>query len=390
MPSRLLLVLLVLGRAAPHRLRLRAIVSYDGRRFHGVQKNIRTQDGTELRTIMSTLESSLWPALEQRVKFRVASRTDAGVSAVGQVVSFDAQSAGDDELICVHGVALHSSELTVAFNACLPPDLQLREVEIVPRNFDVGGCKWKRYRYRLPAPSPAADDEDALRLYKMVAQHAARTVASSEAHGSSEGSGTPPSRRRRRRAAEEAARRGLVDVDAMARAASALRGTHDFTAFQARGGDQRGTVRTLFRCTLEPRRDDTVEHGAAADQPLDLVLEGDGFLYKMVRILAGTLCMVGMGLAPEAMVPAALHVNEEEAKEEAHAAKASSRRKLPKQQLRQHGRQHGRQVGPTLPPERLCLEHIEYERAHDGAAPLILHELRADADTGPTAPQPRA
>ena len=114
-----------------------------------------------------------------------------------------------------------------------------------------------------------------------------------------------------------------------------LEGTHDFAAFQASGGDQKSTVRTLYRCAVEPQGD-----------AVDLVLEGDGFLYKMVRIVAGTLAMIGMGLAPAEIIPAALD--------------PSGSGSLPKEMLRRHGL-----VGPTLPPERLCLEHIEYERAHE-------------------------
>ena len=318
-------VCLLLGR-----IRLRAIASYDGRNFHGVQKNVRTQDGTELRTILSTLEGSLWPALDQRPKFRVAGRTDAGVSASGQVISFDAEPTASD-VISVHGAPVHASALTAALNGCLPSDLQLRSVEIVPREFDVTrDCKWKRYRYSLPA-LPLAADDDGLRLLEMVARQAAR--APSESDGAEDGA--RPGRRRRKAAARQA----TLDVEAIRRAASMLEGTHDFAAFQASGGDQKSTVRTLYRCAVEPRRD--VEGDA-----VDLVLEGDGFLYKMVRIVAGTLAMIGMGLAPAEIIPAALD--------------PSGSGSLPREMLRRHGL-----VGPTLPPERLCLEHTAYARAHE-------------------------
>ena len=312
-------VCLLLGR-----IRIRAIASYDGRNFHGVQKNVRTQDGTELRTILSTLEGSLWPALEQEVKFRVAGRTDAGVSASGQVISFDAEPTAAD-VISVRGAPVHASALTAALNGCLPSDLQLRSVEIVPREFDVTrDCMWKRYRYSLPALPLAADDDDGLRLLEMVARQAARAPSQSE-------DGARPGRRRRKAAARQA----TLDVEAIRRAARHLEGTHDFAAFQASGGDQKSTVRTLYRCAVEPQGD-----------AVDLVLEGDGFLYKMVRIVAGTLAMIGMGLAPAEIIPAALD--------------PSGSGSLPKEMLRRHGL-----VGPTLPPERLCLEHIEYERAHE-------------------------
>ena len=77
------------------------------------------------------------------------------------------------------------------------------------------------------------------------------------------------------------------------------------------------------------------------DGAYDVVIEGDGFLRYMVRIIAGTLLMVGMGLVPPETVAAALSFDGD------------------KSQLRRRG-----VVGPTLPPERLCLEHIEYEQEH--------------------------
>ena len=69
--------------------RFRARIAYDGKNFHGVQKN--QADGAPLRTVLSQLEDSLQPALGQCVVFRAAGRTDAGASASGQVVSFDAR-----------------------------------------------------------------------------------------------------------------------------------------------------------------------------------------------------------------------------------------------------------------------------------------------------------
>ena len=110
---------------------------------------------------------------------------------------------------------------------------------------------------------------------------------------------------------------------------------------------------TVFRCAIEPR-------GAeAAPEGYDVVIEGDGFLYKMVRIIAGTLLMVGMGLAPPETVVVALFseaAGDTEAPEGASAGDLGA----PKSELRRRG-----VVGPTLPPERLCLEHVEYERDHD-------------------------
>ena len=123
-------------------------------------------------------------------------------------------------------------------------------------------------------------------------------------------------------------------------------------------------MRTVFRCAVEQRAaaaaDDqsgppSAEAGvAAADaDAYDLVIEGEGFLYKMVRIVAGTLLMVGMGLAPPETVLTALAADGD------GDGDVEEPRGVPKSEMRRRG-----VVGPTLPPERLCLEHVEYEREH--------------------------
>jgi tRNA pseudouridine38-40 synthase len=125
----------------------------------------------------------------------------------------------------------------------------------------------------------------------------------------------------------------------MAEAAALLEGTHDFSSFQASGGDQMTTVRTIYRCSVERR----------GDMGYDIVVEGDGFLYKMVRILAGTLVMVGMGLVPPEAVLLAL-AKGEHSPGLAPGAAAMTGRGL---------------TGPALPPEYLCLEYIEYDFNHE-------------------------
>ena len=224
--------------------RLRAIVRYDGTGFHGVQKNQRTDDGTELRTILSELEQLLWPALDQQVTFRVAGRTDAGVSALGQVVSFDLASHNDQEetgdegggaeRIHVNGTAVCVSGLAGALNSYLPSDLQIMEIAAVPSGFDaVRDCKWKRYRYQLPScqakPDDSDDDDDdddderGATLLKMVASHAARAARQRAAAEEAGGDGSVAAGRQRRRK-----RRGtplaITDVEAMCRAAALLEG----------------------------------------------------------------------------------------------------------------------------------------------------------------------
>ena len=211
--------------------------------MHGYRQ--RSDDGTELRTILSELEQSLWPALDQQVTFRVAGRTDAGVSALGQVVSFDLASRNDQEepatgdealeRIQVNGAAVCVSGLAGALNTCLPSDLQIMEIAAVPRGFDaVRDCKWKRYRYQLPSCQPEPDgsddnddgggDERGATLLKMVASHAARAArqraAAEEAGGDGSVAAAGRPRRRKRRGAPLA----ITDVETMCRAAALLEG----------------------------------------------------------------------------------------------------------------------------------------------------------------------
>lgn len=79
--------------------------------------------------------------------------------------------------------------------------------------------------------------------------------------------------------------REALDLDAMRRAASALCGTHDFAAFQAAGSAQKDTVRTVFRCEI-------LEEGAGI---FCFEISADGFLYRMVRNITGTLLDIGRG-----------------------------------------------------------------------------------------------
>ena len=81
-----------------------------------------------------------------------------------------------------------------------------------------------------------------------------------------------------------------LDTDAMRQAAKLLAGTHDFKSFEASGSTPReATVRTIYRLELLQNED-----------LLELHVTGDGFLYNMVRILAGTLVDVGRGrICPE-------------------------------------------------------------------------------------------
>ncbi|SFR05018.1 tRNA pseudouridine(38-40) synthase TruA [Desulfoscipio geothermicus] len=110
-----------------------------------------------------------------------------------------------------------------------------------------------------------------------------------------------------------------LDVEAISAACSCLIGRHDFKCFQAAGSPVINTVRTLNRVEV------------TREGPLVMfTFNGDGFLYNMVRIMVGTLVQVGLGKIKPETVKMILE----------------SRDRL--------------QAGPTMPPQGLCLEYVEY------------------------------
>lgn len=175
-------------------------------------------------------------AMNPRVRaVRGTSRTDAGVHAEGQRVAFDTQRD-----IPPRGWVL-------GLNQHLPEDVSVRAACAVPPGFAPRfAARGKRYRYRVLV-DPVRD---------------------------------PFWRTRAWRVSE-------LDLDAAAAEARAAVGTHDFVAFRSSGDERENTVRSLTRVALEPP--------SAPGAPLGVVVEGNAFLYNMVRILVGTMIDVGRG-----------------------------------------------------------------------------------------------
>ncbi|MGC3998474.1 MAG: tRNA pseudouridine(38-40) synthase TruA [Anaeromyxobacter sp.] len=211
---------------------------YDGARFRGFQR----QPG--LPTVQEAVEDAL-AKVGIRAPLAVAARTDAGVHALAQVVSFSARAALDPEA------------LRQRVNADLPEGLMALEVWAAPACFHArNSARSRTYVYLLGVDVP-----EAVRPYAWALPDA--------------------------RAFPELAA-PVIDPAAMRAALQAAVGEHDFTGF-ARPGEQRGTVRTLLRAEVI----------TAEWTPLHaVVLEGKGFLRAMVRNLVGTAATVGVGLAP--------------------------------------------------------------------------------------------
>lgn len=227
---------------------VRLIVAYDGTHFAGWQR----QPGQ--RTVQRVLGGAVHAVTVHRSRLRGASRTDAGVHALGQVVAFDCDRALPPE------AWLHE------LNAHLPDDVAVQFVDVVPAGYDPRhDAHGKRYRYLLRVG------------------HRRDPLTRNHAWQLGPPFAKPPGLRRD---LPFPTVHDFLDVQAMAEAGRRLQGRHDFRAFQASNDHRTDTVRTLISVHVV---------SLAEDRPdlLAIEVEGTAFLKNMVRILAGTLVEVG-------------------------------------------------------------------------------------------------
>ena len=206
---------------------IKLIVQYDGSSYHGWQ----IQPGKR------TIQGELVEALSNLVGFRTyvhgASRTDAGVSALGQVALF--------EIDC----PIPTENFPDAINDRLPRDIVVTAAEEVPLGFDlISGVKSKLYRYTIYTGKHRPV------LHLNQCWHIPKKL----------------------------------DIAAMNQAAQLLIGTKDFKSFASAADNRESSVRTIFRCNVK-----------VEDKWIHIDVEGDGFLYNMVRNIVGTLVEVGLG-----------------------------------------------------------------------------------------------
>jgi tRNA pseudouridine38-40 synthase len=231
------------------------ILAYDGTAYVGWQ---RQAEGV---SIQGLLEEALARLEGAPVAVHGAGRTDAGVHALGQVASARVTTVHDPAVI------------RRALNAMLPGDVRVLSVEEAPEDFHARySAAGKRYEYRIwqgPVQPPF------VRTWSWHLPH-------------------------------------QLDIDAMGRAARALEGTHDFSAFQSAGGGAVSAVRTVTRARVERRvlppgvaggGGDDDGGGDAAGYLVAVQMEADGFLRHMVRAIVGTLVEVGGGRRSEASAP---------------------------------------------------------------------------------------
>jgi tRNA pseudouridine38-40 synthase len=263
--------------------RYKLVVAYRGTHYHGWQvqpmlpnyKGPVPKKGRGIPTIQEILGRAIVGVVNHPVKLSGSSRTDSGVHAKGQLVHFDS----DQGQIPTEG-------MRQAVNNKLPDDILVRSIERVDSSFDaVRSTISKRYQYAI------WNTVDRPPFFAELVWH----------------------------------RHHPLDVEAMERAAEFLVGSHDFASFCKPGHGRMSTVRTLYSCEISKR-----------GPRLVIGVEGNGFLWQMVRIIVGTLVEVGMGRRdPGEMVP----------------------------MLEAKDRRAG---GPTAPPQGLFLQWIRTGEGSDG------------------------
>ncbi|MGH9676193.1 MAG: tRNA pseudouridine(38-40) synthase TruA, partial [Candidatus Acidiferrum sp.] len=228
------------------------------------------QTQPERRTVQQTIEEAIAKLIGDTVRVNASGRTDSGVHAVGQAVNFhcDTKLAAD---VFVRGL-----------NAHLPEDIVVMESKEMGADFDAQrDAKRKLYRYVV---HDGAVPDLFMRKYCHHSRYA-------------------------------------FDADAMKRSAECLRGKHDFACFESEWPNRASSVRTINHIALSRFGD-----------WLWLDVEADGFLYNMVRAIAGSLMNVGRGFWPAEKLVEIL------ASRDRH------------------------QAGPTAPPQGLFLMRVTYDQ----------------------------
>ena len=241
-------------------------IAYDGSQYHGWQ----VQPGCA--TIQETIQEAVRGLIGPDVRLFGASRTDAGVHAMGQAGLIQIDSP------------IPTKNLARAITGRLPGDIAIVRAEDVRMGFDViGEVTNKLYRYTIFCG----------RVRPVLHRNFCWHVPSA------------------------------LDVSAMDMAAKALVGKKDFKSFASAADKRQNSVRTVFRC-------DVVEKIEDGNRWVHVEVEGDGFLYNMVRNIVGSLVEVGVGRWESARIAQALEARDRRA------------------------------AGPIAPPNGLCLMWVQY------------------------------
>ncbi|MCR5625192.1 MAG: tRNA pseudouridine(38-40) synthase TruA [Lachnospiraceae bacterium] len=242
-------------------------VSYDGSNYHGWQEQ------PNATTIEGELNKAISDLLQEEIHVIGASRTDAGVHAYGNVAVFDSP------------LKMPGEKYSYALNPRLPDDIVIQESMECKADFHPRKCDCRKtYEYTVLARNIPLPE------YRNTAYFFYRNL----------------------------------DVAAMKKAAIYFKGRHDFKAFCSAHTSAKTTIRTVYNVEI---LEEKIKIGGRI---VKIRVTGNGFLYNMVRIIAGTLLQVGIGAIPAEDIPKIIMSKERE------------------------------NAGPTAPPQGLKLLEIKF------------------------------
>ena len=220
--------------------------------------------------IQGTIEQAIERITGEKVDLNASGRTDAGVHAIGQVANFKTN------------YELPIEKWPLALNANIKKSIVIKSAEEVEERFHSRlSCKRKTYRYVIN------NSKYGTAIYRNLETHIPIKL----------------------------------DVEKMKSAIKYFEGEHDFKAFKASGTSSKSSVRTIFKAEIIEKDNERIW----------IELTGNGFLYNMVRIIAGTLVEVGLGkIEPDEIL------------------------KIMNSKKREN-------AGKTLPPQGLYLVKVDYE-----------------------------
>ena len=210
---------------------IKLTVCYDGSDYFGFQRQAKET------TIQQVLEEKLARVCGEPVTITGSGRTDTGVHARCQVISFFTNGT------------IPTENIVRALNGILPPDIRALQAEEAQPGFNARkDAFWKEYEYRVrytPEPDPFTRNY----VWQMTE---------------------------------------LPDMKKMNKAAVMIIGTHDFSGFQSSGSTQVSPVKTIYKSFWEIEQDSTLVYHIA----------GNGFVYHMVRNLVWSMVQIGLGKKP--------------------------------------------------------------------------------------------
>ena len=221
--------------------------------------------------IQGEIERAIKQITGEDVDLTASGRTDAGVHALGQVANFKTNSN------------ITNKKIPIALNSNLKKSIIIKSAEEVEERFHSRlNCKKKTYRYIIN------NSKYGTAIYRNLETHIPMKL----------------------------------DIKKMQEAVKYFEGEHDFKAFKASGTSSKSSIRIIYKAEVID----------AENERIYIELTGNGFLYNMVRIIAGTLVEVGLGKIEPKEIKAIIESKQRE------------------------------NAGKTLPPQGLYLVNVEYEK----------------------------